>query len=687
MKNILFAVICVAYAAHAKTVYVSPSGSDTDSGSWWRPFATLERAQQEAAGEPLLVLIKSGIYHLSQPIELTRSNVTYRAHSSGLPVFTGGQRIREWQVRPDGVWETHLDKVEAQQWNFSQLWVNGTRRYRPRLPKTSYFHSIDNVGKTAHGIAGFSTTNALATTWSNLFDAEVHTLHVWSASRYRVGAIEACGTTNIVRFSHPHNNASYWADFKKRRFWIENVKEAFTEPGEWYLERKSGTLFYRPLPGETPRNSVVEVPRLEQLLIVKARNVTLEGLIFQQSNWVLPIQGNFCPQAEMNIPVAVEIVRSQQVTFDRCVFRQLGGYALGFGPGAHSNTVSSCVMTDLGAGGVKIGPPYIGYVNAQAARNPTGSEMAQEFQKNTSAITIRDSVVRGGGRIHPAAHGIWVGLSSYNTVVNNEISDLFYTSVSLGWVWGYQEPSKAHHNEVAFNHMHHIGQGVLSDMGGVYTLGISPGTRVHDNHIHDVQAYDYGGWGLYTDEGSSGIHMFNNLVYRVKTGGFHQHYGQTNLVENNIFAFSQLQQLQRTRNENHISFTFRKNIVYWDNDSPLFGSNWQGAKRGLTNNVPTEHFLLDHNLYWHTSGKQDIFPGKKTLAQWQSETGQDEGSRVVDPLFVNAAAGDFTFQPLSPVQTIGFQPFDVITTTGPRDRDRLPLRRIPPVPVMHEVIR
>ena len=686
MKNILLAVICVACVAHAKTVYVSPSGSDTDSGSWWRPFATLERAQQEADGDPLLVLIKSGIYHLSKPIELTRSNVTYRAHS-GQPIFTGGQRIREWQVRPDGVWETHLNAVESQQWNFAQLWVNGTRRFRPRLPKTGYFHAIDNVDKTAHSIAGFSTTNTLSTQWSNLFDMEVHTLHVWSASRYRIGAIESLGHTNVVRLTQPHNNAAYWADFKNRRFWIENIKEAFTEAGTWYLERKTGTLLYRPLPGETPRNSIVEVPRLAQLLIVKANHVTLEGLIFQQSNWVLPITGNFCPQAEMNIPVAVEIVQSQQITFDRCVFRQLGGYALGFGPGAHSNTVSSCVMTDLGAGGVKIGPPYIGYVNAQTAANPTGSEVSQEFQKNTSAITIRDSVIQGGGRIHPAAHGIWVGLSSYNTIVNNEISDLFYTSVSLGWVWGYQEPSKAHHNEVAFNHMHHIGQGVLSDMGGVYTLGISPGTRVHDNHIHDVQAYDYGGWGLYTDEGSTGIHMFNNLVYRVKTGGFHQHYGKTNLIENNIFAFSKLQQLQRTRNENHISFTFRKNIVYWDNDSPLFGSNWQGAKRGLTNNVPTEHFLLDHNLYWHTSGKQDLFPGKKTLAQWQRETGQDEGSCVADPRFTNPTAGDFSFQSPSPAQAIGFTPFDVITTTGPRNRDRLPIRRIPAVPVMHEVIR
>jgi len=347
--------------------------------------------------------------------------------------------------------------------------------------------------------------------------------------------------------------------------------------------------------------------------------------------------------------------------------------------------VDHCLMTDLGAGGIKIGPPYVGYRKTEAPKNVLTSAAPDGLAKTTSAITISNCRITGGGRIHPAAHGVWIGHSSYNRILNNEISDLYYTAVSVGWIWGYAEPSRTHDNEVAFNHMHHIGQGVLSDMGGVYTLGLSPGTTVHDNYIHDVHAHDYGGWGLYTDEGSSYIRMYNNLVCRVKTGGFHQHYGRDNIIENNIFVNSRKDQLQRTRDEEHISFFFRNNIIYWDNDGTLFGSNWKSGTRGMKDGKPIQHYELGPNIYWHTSGKQDIFPGKKTLVQWQAETGQDTGSLVTDPLFENPAADNFRLKSGSPVTQIGFKPFDAYSTTGPQNPERLPKLETGIVPTMYEI--
>jgi hypothetical protein len=701
----LLAGASVACGETVKRIYVSPGGDDDGSGSWWRPFATFERAQEavrqtrEAAGADGLarieVLFKGGTYTLAKPLVLQPAHggaagcpVVYRARGGKRPVFSGGREITGWTVRTDGTSSVQLPEVREGKWDFAQLFVNGERRFRPRLPKRGYFITAGDVEKSDAGIGGFLyQSNDLSAAWANLSDVEFHVLHVWSASRLRAALIDP--VQKAVKFPKTRPFNAYWSDFKNRRYWAENVKEAFGEPGEWYLDKPTGTLTYRPLPGETPERARVEAPALQQLLIFQGFenqpivNTALEGLSFRLSQWVTPPEGNFTPQGEMNIPAAVEFVNARGIALRRCAFTQLGGYTLGFGPGAHSNAVERCLMADLGAGGAKIGPPFVGYRMAEAPKNVLSPDAPDGLAKTTSAITISDCRITGGGRIHPAAHGVWIGHSSYNRILHNEISDLYYTAVSIGWVWGYAEPSRAHHNEVAFNRLHHIGQGVLSDMGGVYTLGLSPGTTVHDNHIHDVYAHDYGGWGLYTDEGSTGIRMWNNLVHGVKTGGFHQHYGRENVIENNIFANSLKDQVQRTRDEEHLSFSFRHNIVYWDNDGTLLGSNWKGGARGVKDGKPTQHYELGPNLYWHRSGKQELFPGKKTLAQWQAETGQDAGSLVADPLFANPAAGDFRLLPGSPAAKVGFKPFDY-ASAGPRAPDLLPALPPKPAPTMYE---
>jgi len=701
------AIASATHGGTAKTFYVAPNGDDTRSGSWWHPFATFERAQQAVKAfkeatpadqiERIEVLFKGGTYALEKPILLQPAHggtaaypVVYKARDGQVPVFTGGRAIAGWHVEANGAWTVQIPDVKEGKWDFAQLFVNGERRFRPRLPKQGYFTAVDDFEKTAQGIGGFVYTNTdVNPAWANLSDIEFHTLHIWAGSRQRAASVDP--TKKVVKFTQIRADGADYANFKNRRYFVENVKEAFGTPGEWYLDKPTGTLSYMPLPGEKPETALVEAPRLSQLLIFQGFenqpivNTSLEGLTFRQSQWITPPNGQYAPQGEMNVPAAVEFVSARNIAVRGCAFTQLGGYTLAFGPGAHSNTVDHCLMTDLGAGGVKIGPPFAGYCMAEAPKNVLTPDAPDGMAKTTSAITISNCRIVGGGRIHPAAHGVWIGHSSYNRILNNEIGDLYYTAVSIGWVWGYAEPSHSHHNEIAFNHLHHLGQGVLSDMGGVYTLGLSPGTTVHDNHVHDVYAFDYGGWGLYTDEGSSGIHLYNNLVHNVKTGGFHQHYGQDNILENNIFANSLKDQLQRTRDEDHISFYFRHNIVYWDNDGTLFGNNWGGAKHGEKDGKATQHYELGTNLYWHVSGKQDVFPGKKTLAQWQAETGQDAGSLVADPLFENPAQGDFRFKPGAPVSKIGFTPFDAVAATGPRAPERLPKLAVKPVPTMYDI--
>ncbi|MDD4102625.1 MAG: right-handed parallel beta-helix repeat-containing protein [Kiritimatiellae bacterium] len=707
---IIISVLSLAFISRAETVkkiYVAPGGDDNAAGSRWRPFGSFSRAQaavseykkslpQGAVGR-IEVLFNGGEYTLIEPVRIGPEHggtetlqVVYRARDSKIPVFSGGRRISGWAAGDDGVWRTVLPEVKSGGWRFSQLFVNGERRFRPRLPQQGYFTSQDNFEKNDNGINGFIyRDNDLDPAWVNLPDVEFHVLHVWSASRMRAVAIDP--DKKAVRFPSTRAFNSYWSDFKDRRYWAENVKEAFGREGEWYLDTGTGELAYKPKHGERLEKSSIKAPALPQLLIISGHenqpvvNTVIEGLHFRHSQWYTPPQGNFTPQGEMNISAAVEFSRARDVTINRCAFTQLGGYAMAFGPGAHSNTVDLCLMADLGAGGVKIGPPYVGYSVIEAPSNHLSSEKQDGTEKTTTSITISNCRIISGGRIHPAGHGVWIGHSSHNRILHNDISDLYYTAVAIGWTWGYAEPSRSHHNEVAFNHMHKIGQGVLSDMGGVYTLGVSPGTTVHNNLIHDIHAYAYGGWGLYTDEGSTGIHMYSNLVHDVKTGGFHQHYGRENVIENNIFANSLKDQVQRTRDEDHLSFFFRNNIVYWDNDGNLLGSNWKGGVRGDKDGKPTQHYELGPNIYWHSSGKQDIFPGGKTLEQWQEETGQDAGSLVTDPMFENPAKSDFRLKPESPAARIGFKPFELTDVVGPRDPSGLPDIVLAPVPTMYDL--
>jgi hypothetical protein len=224
---------------------------------------------------------------------------------------------------------------------------------------------------------------------------------------------------------------------------------------------------------------------------------------------------------------------------------------------------------------------------------------------------------------------------------------------------------------VAYNHIHHIGNGVLNDIGGIYTLGVSPGTVLHHNHIHDVTRFEqgrlgYGGWGIYLDAGSSEIRVENNLVHDTRDGGLHVHnYGHPygNQIVNNIFAYGQDEQL--IRNADHEPETshvhLERNIAYGVKPQMLGGSNWR----------PESKFTSDRNCFWSETGTPE-FAGK-SLNEWQ-ETGRDLHSLVADPGFVDAPHRDFRLKPDSPALALGFRPIDLssVGLQGPEAWRQLP---------------
>ena len=655
-------------ARAAATVSVAPHGSDAAAGTQKQPLATLEGArnrvrQMRAEGAlrgPVTVEFADGEYALGRPVVFGPEDsgtadapVTYAAAKGARPVFFGGRRLPPFEAGADGVWRTRVEPS----FRFEQLYVNGQRAVRARSPNAFYYsmqapakYGTDPLTGTFADLSRRSFFAAkpdiaplAGKSREQLNDVVLTVFHSWESSQARMQAVEP-DTGRVVA-----TGSSPWAFFNwgryLPRYQIENFKEALDAPGEWFLDR-DGTLSYLPLPGEKLQKTEAVAPVTSAFLQVKGdalkgawiSSLTFSGLTFQYAGYALPESGRGDGQAAVSQPAAVELDGARQVAFRDCVFAHIGSHGVWFRKGCREGAVERCRIYDLGGGSVRVGD-----------YKWSKDELPDRL---TGKIVVDNNILQEGGRTFHGATGVWIGHASDVQVTHNDIGDFFYTGISMGWTWGYSDTA-THRNTLAFNHIHHIGWGVLSDMGGIYTLGRSDGSCLSNNVIHDVYSYDYsgrGGWGLYTDEGSAKMVFENNLIHHTKTGNIHQHYGQENVFRNNILAYSMDGQIQRSRIEEHTAFFFTNNIVYWDNASAAF---WRGYPSVST----VKDVVVDHNTYWNPQGVASNAFNGGTWKAWQAE-GLDEHSQLVDPLFKNPAEGDYRLKSGSPAVKAGFVPFD-----------------------------
>ena len=657
--------VLLTECAQAATLYVSPQGNDAWSGRLAKannertdgPKASLAGARDEirkfkAQGplkEPVQVIVAAGTYTLAEPFVLAPQDsgtkdcpITYQAAEGAKPLFSGGRIITDFQPGKDGIWQARIPDVAQGKWYFEQLFVNGQRATRARTPNKWYHYMGETSEVPIEGKEGqyrrvtpvrpdaLEPLRELSP--QEIRDVTLMAYHKWCITRRYLTDIDTAANI-IITVGEQLKSYSGWPG--NTRFHLENFKTALDAPGEWFLAR-DGMLYYKPRPGEDMTKAEVIAPLVEKLVIFEGdpqagqfvEYITLKGLTFHHNSYLLPPTGYAPFQAAYATEAAVMADGARNITLQDCEIGHVATYGVWFRRGCRDCRVERSYIHDLGSGGVRIGE----------------GEIRPDEPSRTSHITVDNNIIRTGGRIYTSAVGVWVGQSGDNTLTHNEIADFFYTGISVGWRWGYAE-SLGKRNTIRFNNVHHIGWGVLCDMGGIYTLGPSEGTVVSDNIFHDVYAYSYGGWGLYTDEGSTGIVIENNLVYNVKTGCFHQHYGKENIVRNNIMAFSKLYQVQATRVEEHLSFNFENNIVYYT-EGVLLSGPWTQVK-----------INMDNNCYWNAAGNAVDFVGK-TLDDWRKETGHDPNSIVADPLFVDPQNFDFHLKPDSPALKLGFKPFD-----------------------------
>ena len=707
-----------AEAASGASFYVSTEGRDDWSGKLAEPnpartdgpFATLAKARdavgqiKSPAAAPVVVYVRGGLYTLKEPLVFTpqdsataKAPVVYAAYPKEVPVLSGGRSITGWKPAGGkaGLWMAEVPEVKEGRWYFHQLFVNGQRRQRARTPNQGFFNVEGQISTDNPARFQFHAGDIRAE-WAST-EAEIVGLNKWQFYRMFIQAVDAA--THTVTLSRTRLPSS---EEQNSRYWMENTPDAPDAPGEWYLSRREGVVYYLPLPGEDLSHAQVVAPVLERLVRFDGtagntvHNITLRGLTLSYTDWSIPAVGGAWHQAGPELPSALEASGARACAIENCVFSHLGCYAIAFDKGSTENRIFGNEMSDLGGGGVKIGDAACGVhpnrqrmmsrrgaaapgaaPDRQAARQ-TGSRWpldpadyrAQPDYPHSEAETTRNNVVAENrihdiGSVFSGVVGIWVGQSSGNTIAHNEIFDTYYSGVSCGWTWGFG-PTAARDNIIEFNHIHHIGRGLMSDMGGIYTLGVQPGTVLRNNLIHDVHRYDapggYGGWGIYLDSTSSQIRVENNVIHHCDDGSIHQNAGQQNTIVNNILALNRAAQLQRSNPAPQLSFTFEHNVIYYEKGDLFRAALGEGQ------------FSFDHNLYYRTGGQNVNFgrsmSGPIPLEQWR-QRGQDRHSLVADPRFVDPEHSDFSLRPDSPVKKIGFKPID-LSEVGrtPVQRDR-----------------
>lgn len=630
-------------------------------------YSTIEEAKEavrklraDGVNEHITVWIKEGTYVLSSPLnfDANDTNVTFRAVPGEEVTVTSCVPVTGWKndtANGVAVWSAEV----ADDASFSVMIKNNEVLSQTRYPETGYFRvpeenhtgSLFTEENTpweyTYGDMQFTRDSAdTRAEFHNIGDVTVRMLHYWVGEISYLDSYNA--ETNRYSITKPLSMEVREGD----RYYFENVFEALDSPGEWYLDKKENKVYYVPCEGESIDDTVLYAATLNNLIMMNgSENISFEGIRFSGTDWEYPteFQGYWFtqyeirhPQGEVDVSGTLEIQNSSNINIINCDFVNLGQTAVRFKSNVKNSVVSGCYFNNIGGSGVFI--------------NGVDTEDESIMTEN---ITVTDNRIDGYGKNFCGAIGVMITHARNCEISHNEISDGRYTAISVGWIWGYAY-NVTDNIKICDNLIYNIGQGWLSDMGGIYTLGVQPNSVISGNVIHDVAADEgqggYGGWGIYLDEGSSYMLVEKNLVYNCGSQGFHQHYGEENTVRNNIFAFNKVAQLKLSRAEEHNAFNLTGNIIVGDNQL-MYG------------NINVDNFTDDGNIYWdYTRGeymlssiKEDFDFGDRIYKPAMELMGFYNNGVFADPLFRDAENLDFTLPDNSEVtDSIGFEKWNYL---------------------------
>ena len=645
---------------------------DAPTGNGDGPCATVDHAraliaaslsQMDGSTQAFTVQIRGGTYYLSSPIIFSPADsagpgytVTYEAYPNETPIISGGVQLKDWTDN-GAQWQIVLPDVLAGAWNFTQLWVSDSRRFRPMLPSIStYYHVVSAPSHEPYQSFDFKPGD-ISDSWANLTDVDITVFSYWTALTSPIQSVvgDTVNLSNQTSFYSP----IYWGG----RYRIENVKEALGQPGQWYLDRPTGVLTYTPENGEQPDSLVIVAPRLTNLIIFSrgSANITLRGLTFAHTQWLPPLpnfrsgltNGEGDDAAIMGIGIS-------NITIDGCVLRNTGNGGIYFGPGTTHTSVKNSILGDIGATGIS-------FSNHFGSRSfPNILSPYDSYQVGSAPMThnsVINNLIQGVGRMNPAGQGVRLEYTnSYGRIQNNEILDTYQVGITMGqdlYETPAQQDSLTRNNIVTLNLIYDIGQSVTSDLGGIYAAGLQPGTVISKNIIHDVSALDYGGWGLYVDQGAMNLTWQQNVVWNTTDGCIYFNPGMGSIIQDNIFVncsqITEAAQLARGMTPTNEAqqdtsgvirgvdspstwgtpfYTFRRNIVAWGSDDPLVNMIVPGETAAAA--IASGPIQQDDNVYWNTG---NVASGKGCIG------GSSAAANAVGNCFWNLAGKEEYVEP------------------------------------------
>ena len=573
MKKLFLTAICIlcSHWLLAGEIWISPKGSDFNNGTRQSPKATLTSALRQAREwrrtednriqGGITIYMEGGTYAFHEPVFIrpedsgTKESPTIiRSVGDEKVILSGGISINGWK-KQGKVWVADVPVFNGRPLDFRQLWVNGKKAVRARdvedFEKMNRICSVDEKNEILY--VPVVSIRRLIDNKGNLKAkyAEMVLHQMWCVANLRIRSVEVQGDSAALRFHQPESRIQFehpWprpmvtTDGHNSAFYLTNARELQDVPGEWYHDIDARKVYYYPREGEKMQEAEVIVPAVETLVRVEGtldrpvRHIRFEKITFSYTTWMRPSEKGHVPlQAGMyltdgyridpkmqrnylNHPLdnqgwlgrpaaAVRVVAARQIDFERCRFEHLGSTGLDYEEAVQGGVVRGCLFHDIAGNGLLVGSFSPAAHETHLPYDPADRrEVCTQQQINNCYFTEIGNEDWG-------CLAIAAGYVEDINIEHNEISEVPYSGISLGWGWT-QTVNCMRNNRVHANLIHHYAKHMY-DVAGIYTLGSQPKSYVTENCVHSIYkpgyVHDPNHWFyLYTDEGSSFITVRDN---------------------------------------------------------------------------------------------------------------------------------------------------------------------------------